>query len=360
MPVVWTRVIQERGGTTNRILTTTMGSATDLENEGLRRLMVNGVYWGLGLDVPARSRRDDTSTNTGRRSMASTVSARACARRTSSSARRFRASRCRVLHGLPRRLRPDLPGSAPASPAVAATIALADDVVAGLKRESPELGTILGLPDAKHGLVQDNSLEARARRQAEEDAWQARLAKIDAKALEGTDAWVLHGFIDELLQTSIGSRVCEAELWNVDQMGGWQVRYGQLAQMQPIDSEPLRADALQRFRSLAGYVDREVVNLKEGLRRGYAVPRTNVELVIEQMTGFAADDSPYFSPAVRAKVPAFTTAWRDMFRGQLAPAFRRYQTFLRDEYLPKARTTQLWVCLRCRTAPPVIARGSAR
>ena len=42
-------------GTTNRILTTTMGSATDLENEGLRRLVVNGVYWGLGLDVPAKA-----------------------------------------------------------------------------------------------------------------------------------------------------------------------------------------------------------------------------------------------------------------------------------------------------------------
>jgi Trehalose utilisation len=55
MPVVWTRMHKNEGGTTNRILTTTMGSATDLENESLRRLLVNGVYWGLGLDVPARA-----------------------------------------------------------------------------------------------------------------------------------------------------------------------------------------------------------------------------------------------------------------------------------------------------------------
>ena len=55
MPVVWTRLHRNDSGTTNRILTTTMGSATDLENEGLRRLVVNGVYWGLGLDVPARA-----------------------------------------------------------------------------------------------------------------------------------------------------------------------------------------------------------------------------------------------------------------------------------------------------------------
>ena len=55
MPIVWTRLYKHDGGATNRILTTTMGSATDLENEGLRRLVVNGVYWGLGLEVPARA-----------------------------------------------------------------------------------------------------------------------------------------------------------------------------------------------------------------------------------------------------------------------------------------------------------------
>jgi hypothetical protein len=55
MPVVWTRLNRNDNGSTNRVLVSTVGSATDLENEGLRRLFVNGVYWGLGLDVPARA-----------------------------------------------------------------------------------------------------------------------------------------------------------------------------------------------------------------------------------------------------------------------------------------------------------------
>jgi len=55
MPVVWTRLNKNDNGTINKILTTTMGSATDLENEGLRRLIVNGVFWGLGMDVPAKA-----------------------------------------------------------------------------------------------------------------------------------------------------------------------------------------------------------------------------------------------------------------------------------------------------------------
>jgi hypothetical protein len=49
MPVVWTREVR------NRILTTTMGSATDLQNEGLRRLLVNACYWATGLEVPAQA-----------------------------------------------------------------------------------------------------------------------------------------------------------------------------------------------------------------------------------------------------------------------------------------------------------------
>ena len=55
MPIVWTREYKNDAGKTNRILCTTMGAATDLENEGLRRLLVNGVYWGLHQPVPARA-----------------------------------------------------------------------------------------------------------------------------------------------------------------------------------------------------------------------------------------------------------------------------------------------------------------
>ena len=32
-----------------------MGAATDLANEGLRRMVVNAVLWGFGVDVPART-----------------------------------------------------------------------------------------------------------------------------------------------------------------------------------------------------------------------------------------------------------------------------------------------------------------
>ncbi len=55
MPIAWTREPANEAGKTNKVLCTTMGAATDLPNEGLRRLLVNGVYWGVGLDIPEKA-----------------------------------------------------------------------------------------------------------------------------------------------------------------------------------------------------------------------------------------------------------------------------------------------------------------
>ena len=50
MPVAWTKSYKGTSGKTARVFTTTMGSATDLQNEGVRRLLVNAVYWSTGLE----------------------------------------------------------------------------------------------------------------------------------------------------------------------------------------------------------------------------------------------------------------------------------------------------------------------
>jgi hypothetical protein len=56
-PIVWTRSYKNEAGKTNKILTTTMGAATDLQNEGLRRLVVNAAYWAVGIEnkIPAKA-----------------------------------------------------------------------------------------------------------------------------------------------------------------------------------------------------------------------------------------------------------------------------------------------------------------
>jgi hypothetical protein len=60
MPVAWTKSYASASGKTARVFATTMGSATDLESEGLRRLLVNASYWCVGLEekIPNQSNVD--------------------------------------------------------------------------------------------------------------------------------------------------------------------------------------------------------------------------------------------------------------------------------------------------------------
>ena len=55
IPIAWVREFKNSGERPNRVLTTTMGAATDLTEESLRRLVVNGVFWGLNMEVPAKA-----------------------------------------------------------------------------------------------------------------------------------------------------------------------------------------------------------------------------------------------------------------------------------------------------------------
>jgi hypothetical protein len=57
MPLAWLRELPNASGTPTRIMTSTMGSAVDFQNESLRRLVVNGCYWAVGLEkeIPPRS-----------------------------------------------------------------------------------------------------------------------------------------------------------------------------------------------------------------------------------------------------------------------------------------------------------------
>jgi len=60
MPLVWTRLRATPHGE-QRIVTSTIGAATDLACEDLRRLFVNACYWGLRLEEGQPARADVTT-----------------------------------------------------------------------------------------------------------------------------------------------------------------------------------------------------------------------------------------------------------------------------------------------------------
>ncbi|MFO0843107.1 MAG: hypothetical protein U0797_12055 [Gemmataceae bacterium] len=60
MPIAWTKTYQLPDGKPGRAFTSTMCCSQDLESEGLRRLLVNGCYWALGMEgqIPEKSKVD--------------------------------------------------------------------------------------------------------------------------------------------------------------------------------------------------------------------------------------------------------------------------------------------------------------
>ncbi|HYR10107.1 MAG TPA: DUF885 domain-containing protein [Longimicrobium sp.] len=219
--------------------------------------------------------------------------------------------------------------------------ALADEVMQRAIVRSPELATFLGLPGMRHEGLTDNSLAAMVRNQAEDDAFAARVLAIDPEPLVGRPEYVTLGFLREAAQSGAQGRVCRNELWaGVNQMFGWQVSLPRLAQVQPVGTDDLRAQALTRWRGLDTQIDNEIANLREGMRLGYTAPRVNVQRVIQQMEELVAmppAQSPFASPMQRDSTPAFRQEFEQVMANDLYPAVRRYRDFLVNEYLPASR-----------------------
>ena len=51
LPVAWFKFWKTSDGKMARVFQSTMGSGTDLECAGLRRLIINASYWGMGMEA---------------------------------------------------------------------------------------------------------------------------------------------------------------------------------------------------------------------------------------------------------------------------------------------------------------------
>jgi len=58
MPIAWTKSYQIPGGEKGKAFTSTIGAASDMLNEGVRRLLTNGVFWAMDETVPDKANVD--------------------------------------------------------------------------------------------------------------------------------------------------------------------------------------------------------------------------------------------------------------------------------------------------------------
>ena len=236
------------------------------------------------------------------------------------------------------------PGKQPAAEPGAQVRAIADEYLAAINDLSPFSVVYAGARDvieADDAAMEDNSPRAIARLRAVEDRLDARLDAIDPAALTAKADWVSYWTLKEAIEASTGLRVCEAHLWSVNHMFGWQASFARIADEQPVASTVDRAEALARWRKFPGYLAQEEANLRAGLAAGYSAPKRVVARVISQLDSIVQagpDKSPFLSFAKRAEGDEkFAAALKALAADDIAPAIARFRDFLRDEYLPAAR-----------------------
>jgi uncharacterized protein (DUF885 family) len=89
-----------------------------------------------------------------------------------------------------------------------------------------------------------------------------------------------------------------------------------------------------------------IVNMREGLRRGYAEPRVLVAEMLPVLGALAEDmpSNPFFGPLrsipdtlAEPERKRISGALQSGVRSKILPAYRALRDFMRDEYLPRAR-----------------------
>ena len=106
---------------------------------------------------------------------------------------------------------------------------------------------------------------------------------------------------------------------------------------------------IARMRALPRYFDEQIANARAGLKRGFSVPRVTLTGRDASLAAYTVD-APETSPFWRAfaELPAryseaekarLTAEGRTAITDNVTPAYGKLLGFLRNEYIPKARTT---------------------
>jgi uncharacterized protein (DUF885 family) len=118
---------------------------------------------------------------------------------------------------------------------------------------------------------------------------------------------------------------------------------------QPFKTVKDYDDFLKRIDGFIVWVDTAIVNMRKGLAQGYTFPRVLMERVLPQAQNMIVKDvtkSIFYKPitnmpdSIDAKEKArLNDAYSKSISQKIVPAYTRLHDFIRDEYIPKTRTS---------------------
>ncbi len=202
----------------------------------------------------------------------------------------------------------------------------------------PMLGTMSG-DERNDDRLADPGPEGRAASDAVQRAALAEVATLDRAGLDE----VMRTTID--IVEAIALRYLAATEHRTDLLAPASHWFGPAALLAEIGSlqqadTPERLDRLEtRLRALPAYIEASRAVAQEGIARGVTSPRVIVERAVAQLQrilALAPEESPVVAPA---KDDAARARIAGVVADVLTPAYRDYEAFLRQDYLPRATET---------------------
>ena len=222
---------------------------------------------------------------------------------------------------------------------------------------NPILATVIGDPRFNDRMIDFTTAAWRADNRRFLERHLRELQRFDRKALVGQDRLSYDILKHNLTQSLEGERFPD-----------WMQPVNQLRSFPSFLAEMGAGTSIQPFRTVKDYedwykrlagtppiFDGMIANMRTGLARSVTQPKPVMEKVLPQLAALATADperSLFWGPMKNfpESVPAadrerFTAAFRILIKEQVVPAYRRMHDFVRDEYIPRARTTTAWSAL---------------
>ena len=106
---------------------------------------------------------------------------------------------------------------------------------------------------------------------------------------------------------------------------------------------------IARMREIPRYFDEQIANMRAGLARGFSVPKATLNGRDQSVATFIVDDpekSSFYKPfeSFPSNIPAaeqqaLRTEAKAAIQQSVMPGYRKLLAFIRDEYIPRTRTT---------------------
>lgn len=220
-----------------------------------------------------------------------------------------------------------------------------------LLQQNPVLATSIGDNRYNDRYHAGFSEEQRAASLALAQKYTEALRGIDPSTLDETHR-VSHAILSRNLANAIEGQRFPSHLVPIDQFRNFTGQFAQMGSgtgLHPFKTVKDYDDFLGRIRDFSTTVDVAIANMRKGVEQGLVPPRALIEKAIPQIAAHVIDEpskSLFYGPITN--MPAsfsaedrarLTAAYDKAIREQIVPSYRKLHDFIRDEYLPKTRST---------------------